>query len=133
MAETLEVPTIKITCEYSWIYYDLELDSIVPVFIRSDNGRILGSDNGILKVEGMYDVIGKENGTFKYYDEKGKIEKVEIYLHGVLLARGIFDEKERRQGYWEEYYIGGSIKSKGKYIDGKKIVLSAVSLIWTKK
>jgi len=77
--------------------------------------------NGAIKYEGLYDVIGKPNGSCKYFEENGEIEKVEIYLHGMLLAKGKIDEKERRQGYWEEYYTDGSIKSKGKYIDGKKI------------
>jgi antitoxin component YwqK of YwqJK toxin-antitoxin module len=77
--------------------------------------------NGNIKKEGIYDVIGKENGIFKYYDENGIIESAEIYLHGVLLARGIIDEMGKRQGYWEEYYKNGNIKSRGKYKDGKRI------------
>ncbi|MBL4592730.1 MAG: hypothetical protein JKX68_02820 [Flavobacteriales bacterium] len=77
--------------------------------------------DGKVRVEGIYDVIGKENGLFKYFDKNGKIEKTEIYLHGILLARGLIDEEGRRQGYWEEYYKDGKIKSKGKYKDGKRI------------
>lgn len=80
-------------------------------------------DDGTVKMEGIYDVIGKENGTFKYFDKKGKIEKTEIYSHGILTAVGLIDEEGLRQGYWEEYYIEpeGQLKSKGKYKDGKKI------------
>lgn len=80
-------------------------------------------DNGNVKVEGIYDVTGKENGTFKYFNKKGKIEKTEIYIHGVLIAVGLIDEEGRRQGYWEQYYMDpeGQLKSKGKYKDGKKI------------
>ena len=74
-------------------------------------------EDGTVKKEGIYDIIGKENGMFKYFDKSGKIEKTEIYQHGVLLAVGLIDEEGRRQGYWEEYYIEpeGQIKSKGKY------------------
>lgn len=80
-------------------------------------------EDGTIKRVGVYDIIGKENGTFKYFDKKGKIEKTEIYVHGVLLAIGLIDEEGKRQGYWEEYYLEpeGQIKSKGKYKDGKKI------------
>lgn len=80
-------------------------------------------EDGTVKKEGIYDIIGKENGMFKYFDKSGKIEKTEIYQHGVLLAVGLIDEEGRRQGYWEEYYIEpeGQIKSKGKYKDGNRI------------
>ena len=79
--------------------------------------------NGMVKKEGVYDVIGKENGIFKYFDEKGKIEKTEFYQHGILVAIGLIDEEGKRQGYWEEYYTEpeGQLKSKGKYKDGEKI------------
>jgi antitoxin component YwqK of YwqJK toxin-antitoxin module len=80
-------------------------------------------NDGTIRKEGIYDVIGKENGTFKYFNKKGKIEKTEIYIHGVLIAVGLIDEEGKRQGYWEEYYVEpeGQLKSKGKYKDGKKI------------
>ena len=77
--------------------------------------------NGKVKVEGIYDVVGKENGLFKYFNKKGEIDKIEIYLHGILLARGLIDNEGRRQGYWEEYYKNGKLKSKGNYKDGKRI------------
>ena len=77
--------------------------------------------DGKVRVEGIYDVIGKENGLFKFFDENGKIEKSEIYLHGILLAKGVIDEEGKRQGYWEEYYKNGNIKSKGKYKDGLRV------------
>lgn len=77
--------------------------------------------DGSIRMEGIYDVTGRENGLFKYFNNKGEIEKTEIYLHGFLLARGLIDEEGRRQGYWEEYYKNGKIKSKGKYKDGKRI------------
>ncbi len=80
-------------------------------------------EDGTVRREGIYDVTGKENGIFKYYDEKGKIEKTEFYVHGVLVAVGLIDEEGKRQGYWEEYYLEpeGQIRSKGKYKDGEKI------------
>jgi len=77
--------------------------------------------NGQIKKEGTYDITGKEHGKFKYFNTNGEIEKVEIYDHGVLLAKGMIDDADRRQGYWEEYYINGELKSKGNYKDGKKI------------
>lgn len=77
--------------------------------------------NGKIKKEGPFDINGKEHGTFKYYNETGEITFSEQYFHGILLAKGMIDEMERRQGMWEEYYVDGQLKSKGKYIDGKKI------------
>ena len=38
-----------------------------------------------------------------------------------MLAKGLIDKEGKRQGYWEEYYETGVIKSKGKYKDGKRI------------
>ncbi|MCB0400603.1 MAG: hypothetical protein KDD41_00820 [Flavobacteriales bacterium] len=80
-------------------------------------------EDGTVRREGIYDVIGKENGVFKYFDPKGKIEKTEFYVHGVLVAVGLIDEAGKRQGYWEEYYLNpeGQLKSKGSYKDGEKI------------
>lgn len=78
-------------------------------------------NNGVVKEEGVYDINKKENGVFKYFNEKGKIDSVLIFSHGNLLANGLLDEAGMRQGYWEEYYLNTKIKSKGKYKDGKKI------------
>jgi len=77
--------------------------------------------DGTVKKEGTYDVTGKEHGKFKYYDEEGNLELTELYEHGILLAKGLVDKEDRRQGYWEEYYITGELKSKGHYKDGDKI------------
>lgn len=77
--------------------------------------------NGLVKKEGPFDINGKEHGIFKNYDENGNLIGSEHYFHGILLAKGLIDEMERRQGWWEEYYVDGQLKSKGKYIDGKKI------------
>ena len=77
--------------------------------------------DGIVKLEGIYDIIGKENGLFKFFDKNGKIERSEIYLHGIILAKGLIDEEGKRQGYWEEFYNNGNLKSKGKYRDGLRI------------
>ncbi len=80
-------------------------------------------EDGTIRKEGIYDITGKENGLFKYFNKKGEIEKTEIYYHGVLLSTGLTDEEGKRQGYWEEYYFEpeGQLKSKGKYKDGNKI------------
>ncbi|MDF1674008.1 MAG: hypothetical protein P1U41_10905 [Vicingaceae bacterium] len=104
----------------------LYIDGVAQIYseeISSLDIRKEYYEDGSLKKEGIYDIVGKENGLFKYFDKKGKIEKTEIYYHGVLLAIGLVDDEGRRQGYWEEYYLEpeGQLKSKGKYKDGKKI------------
>lgn len=77
--------------------------------------------NGKVEKEGVYDKAGNKNGLFKYFNDSGIIAKTEIYLHGKLLTKGLIDEDEKRQGYWEEYYEDGKLKSKGNYIDGLRV------------
>ncbi len=78
-------------------------------------------NNGKLRKESLLDVNGKEHGLVKYYNEEGSLAYSENYFHGILLSKGLIDDKEQKQGDWEEYYVDGQLKSKGKYIDGKKI------------
>jgi antitoxin component YwqK of YwqJK toxin-antitoxin module len=78
-------------------------------------------ENGTPKVIGTYNVRGEKHGKFKYFNEKGLVEEQIIYSNNTIIAKGKIDEEERRQGYWEEYYPNGEIKSKGKYVDGEKI------------
>ena len=78
-------------------------------------------ENGNVKEEGIYNKADQENGLFNFFDKSGKIEKSEIYLQGILLAKGLIDEEGKRQGYWEEYYKNGNIKSKGKYKNSFRI------------
>lgn len=104
----------------------LYIDGVAQIYAEEISNLDIRKEyykDGTVKKEGIYDVIGKENGLFKYFDKKGKIEKTEIYSHGILIAVGLVDEEGKRQGYWEEYYIEpeGQIKSKGKYKDSKKI------------
>ncbi len=78
-------------------------------------------ENGLPKVIGTYNVRGEKHGKFKYFNENGQLEEQIIYNNNVIVAKGKIDEEERKQGYWEEFYPNGAIKSKGKYIDGEKI------------
>ena len=68
-----------------------------------------------------------KNGQWKLYSQLGQLikqgkitqEKTEIYLHGTLLAKGLIDENQKRQGYWEEYYEDGQLKFEGHYLQGE--------------
>lgn len=102
------------------LYIDGEPQLFVDEVANIDITRVYYPD-GVVKSEGVYDVNGKEHGTFKYFDKDGKIEGVSIFSHGFLLAKGLLDEAGRRQEYWEEYYLNEQLKSKGKYKDGEKI------------
>ncbi|MEQ8323681.1 MAG: hypothetical protein RH916_03285 [Vicingaceae bacterium] len=78
-------------------------------------------ENGGIKTEGTYNYLGEKEGSFKTFDSKGGIEKVEIYSKDALLAKGKLDKEGQRIGYWEFYYNEGQIRAKGEYKDGLRI------------
>ena len=44
-----------------------------------------------------------------------------MYKDGYLIGEGIYDEANKEQGPWKEYYQNGQMKAKGTYKDGKRI------------
>lgn len=80
-------------------------------------------DNGNLLERGPYanDIAV---GIHKTYNKEGEIIKSRIYDdNGALLSEGIIDKEGKREGDWQDFYPGGKIRAKGKYInnlrDGK--------------
>ena len=76
--------------------------------------------DGKVKSTTVYNKAGKKDGISTSYDQEGKIVASEIYRNGYLLKKGVIDDKGLYQGYWEEYYLTGKVKSKGSYKNGKK-------------
>jgi antitoxin component YwqK of YwqJK toxin-antitoxin module len=74
-------------------------------------------NNGKVKREGTYNLLGKKQGTFKEYDTSGTIIGTEIYKNDLLIAKGLIDELGYKQGDWEYYYLSGKLKKKGSYKD----------------
>ena len=61
---------------------------------------------------------GLPEGAFRFYDTTGAIIGGEWYKNGVLLGKGIINEKGIKQGYWKEYYGSGNLRSEGMYENG---------------
>ena len=72
--------------------------------------------NGKRKTEGYY-TNGVKNGIFKYYNSKGRLEKIEKYRGGELLTDA--DEAELLD-IRKEYYQSGKLKLVGSYKNGSK-------------
>ncbi|HXC06537.1 MAG TPA: hypothetical protein VNZ86_17395, partial [Bacteroidia bacterium] len=76
--------------------------------------------NGRRKFVGNYK-NGVPEGVSREYDTVGNITNSRIYLEGVLLSEGIYDEAGYEQGHWKEYHPNGTIKAEGEYKNGRKI------------
>jgi antitoxin component YwqK of YwqJK toxin-antitoxin module len=73
-----------------------------------------------VKSKGVFD-NNQAIGLHLNYDSLGNIIQASIYEQGILLAQGITDFQNRKQGVWKEYYDDGNIKSEGEYEDDLKI------------
>lgn len=63
---------------------------------------------------------GIAEGVSREYDEDGSIERAVIYAGGNVIAEGIMDEEGNKEGSWEEYYVNGSLRAKGSYLNNMK-------------
>lgn len=78
--------------------------------------------NGKIKEEIVYNALGQKDGLYKLYDSVGEVKLSAIYENDNLLTEGgTMDAAGRKQGVWTEYYQDKTVKSKGKYLDGKKV------------
>jgi len=60
-------------------------------------------------------------GLHLEYDTLGNIIASTIYEQGYVLAKGLTDAQNKKQGFWQEFYEDGSIKAEGEYLDDLKI------------
>ncbi len=77
-------------------------------------------EDGSIKSALTYNLAGMKDGVSQYFDREGEVIASEIYEKDSLIAKGIVDRSGVRRGDWEFYYLGGQLKSKGKYQSGKK-------------
>lgn len=74
-------------------------------------------ENGRVRNSGPYTSEGKPTGQHLTFDTSGVAIFSEVWMNGMLMAKGAVDSSFRKQGPWEEYYLGGVLKSKGSYLN----------------
>lgn len=73
-----------------------------------------------VKTFGAFDQ-DKPIGLHLEYDSQGKIIQSKLFEQGKLIAQGLTDAQNRKQGFWKEFYEDGSLKAEGEYEDDLKI------------
>jgi uncharacterized protein len=82
--------------------------------------QITYHNNGRPKQIGNYK-DGVPEGVFREFDTTGVIVAAEVWKDGVLVGKGLYDDKGVQQGHWLEYYETGELKGEGDYKDGAKV------------
>lgn len=77
-------------------------------------------ESGQVKFTGTYK-DGVAEGIHREFSPDGKVMAAKIYVEGILTGEGIIDTIGRQQGEWKEYHPNGELKSKGEYLNGKRI------------
>jgi uncharacterized protein len=77
-------------------------------------------DDGHVKFTATYK-DGVAEGIYREFSPEGKVVNSKIYVEGVLTGEGIIDTTGKMQGPWKEYHPNGQLKSKGEYVNGKRI------------
>lgn len=76
--------------------------------------------DGKVRIVGSY-YNGIPDGVRREYDDKGNIVKGYVFENGIKTGEGITDNNGYKQGSWTEYHDDGSVKAKGKYINGNRV------------
>lgn len=76
--------------------------------------------NGVVKREGAF-INGKAEGTHKEYSPEGELTKTLVYSKGVVVAEGVVDSLDNKQGFWKEYYATGNLRAVGDYLHNKRV------------
>ena len=115
-----------------WKKYDQKGDLVL--IAKYENGKIIGKrkpdkveefveyhSNGRVKSKGLVK-NKKRDGTWKIFDNRGKLIKTVVYADGKMINSSIHnDEKPKlRDGSAVTYHKNGRIKETGKYSKGKK-------------
>lgn len=77
-------------------------------------------DNGTVHFTRTYKEDIAE-GIHREFSPEGKVISAQIFVEGLLTAEGILDTAGRQQGFWKEFFPDGKIKSKGEYLNSKRI------------
>lgn len=75
---------------------------------------------GFIKSIGTYK-NGLPEGAHRQFSPDGKVVGAKMYAEGILTGEGIIDTAGRQQGPWKEYHPNGQLKSKGEYLNSKRI------------
>ena len=84
------------------------LDVITEYYESGVISRVITLKNGVAE------------GVSREYAEDGSIERAVIYVGGNIVAEGIMDEEGNKEGLWEEFYLDGSLRAKGSYLNNRK-------------
>ena len=77
-------------------------------------------DDGSIKSATTYNLAGKKDGVSQFYERDGLVIRSEVYEDDYLIAKGLINNAGVKNGFWEDYYLNGNIKSKGEYKSGNK-------------
>lgn len=77
-------------------------------------------DNGQVRFTRTYKDDVAE-GIHREFSPEGKVVGAKVYVEGILTAEGILDTAGRQQGIWKEFHPDGKLKSKGEYINSKRV------------
>ncbi|MCW3103549.1 MAG: hypothetical protein JWO09_1989 [Bacteroidetes bacterium] len=100
-------------------YINGALQTNVPELAKLDV-KTTYYENGAVKFTATYK-DGVAEGIQREFSPEGKVVGAKLYSEGVLTGEGILDTAGRQQGMWTEYHPNGQIKSKGEYLNGKRI------------
>jgi len=64
---------------------------------------------------------GVPEGLAREFDESGNVTRSVIFREGRVVAEGIVDYRGRFQDNWREFYPDGTLRSEGRYRNGRRI------------
>jgi antitoxin component YwqK of YwqJK toxin-antitoxin module len=100
-------------------YIDGVLQTDAPELAKLDV-KTAFYDNGAVRYTATYK-DGVAEGIQREFSPEGKVINAKVYVGGVLTGEGILDTAGRKQGPWKEYHPNGVLKSKGVYLNGKRV------------
>lgn len=78
--------------------------------------------SGKVKSVGSYKGSNKE-GLHREYKEDGSLIKASLFENNIKTGEGLLNNEGLRNGEWKDFYSNGALKSKGQYLNGKKVGL----------
>jgi antitoxin component YwqK of YwqJK toxin-antitoxin module len=100
-------------------YIDGVLQTDAPELAKLDV-KTAYYDNGAVRYTATYK-DGVAEGIQREFSPEGKVINAKVYVGGTLTGEGILDTAGRKQGPWKEYHPNGVVKSKGVYLNGKRV------------
>jgi antitoxin component YwqK of YwqJK toxin-antitoxin module len=100
-------------------YIDGVLQTDAPELAKLDV-KTAYYDNGAVRYTATYK-DGVAEGIQREFSPEGKVINAKVYVGGTLTGEGILDTAGRKQGPWKEYHPNGVLKSKGVYLNGKRV------------